>query len=247
MDNMLLKIETKDIIPIFSGHEVCEKSHKFGPYIRDYYLLHFCLKGKGVLIDKFGRQTIQQGELFIIRPGEITTYLADNIEPWEYSWLAFEGSFADIFNTDRSVYPFPMEIGISLRELSRDKVTDPTIFLSLIYKVLYHIFSEKKAENSESIPEKIIRYINFNYMNNLTVRDISDSFRFERSYLYRIFKNYTGMSIKDYITKTRMEHAQILLKNGNSVIDTALSVGYNEQANFSKAYKSYFGKSPKKI
>ena len=38
LQNMIDDICTKDIIPIFSGHEVCEKNHKFGPYIRDYYL-----------------------------------------------------------------------------------------------------------------------------------------------------------------------------------------------------------------
>ena len=246
MQTMLQKIRTKDITPIFSGHEICEKNHKYGPHVRDYYLLHFCLNGKGELVDKFGRHEIGQGELFIIRPGEITTYCADDSDPWEYSWLAFEGALADIFDTDRSVYPFPMEIGLSLRELSQDKVTDPTIFISLIYKLLYHIFNEKNADNSENVPKKIIQYINFNYMNDLTVSSICDYFMFERSYLYRIFKNYTGMSIKEYIIKTRMDHSQILLKNGYSVIDTALSVGYNDQTNFSKAYKNYFGKSPKK-
>ena len=48
LQNMIDDICTKDIIPIFSGHEVCEKNHKYGPHIRDYYLLHFCLNGTGV-------------------------------------------------------------------------------------------------------------------------------------------------------------------------------------------------------
>ncbi len=245
LQNMIEEIHVKDIIPIFSGHEVCEKNHKYGPHIRDYCLLHFCLNGKGVLIDKFGRHMIRPGELFIIRPGEITTYLADDSDPWEYSWIAFEGELTDIFNTDRSVYPFPIEIGLSLRELSRDKVTNPAIFLSLIYKVVYHLFSEKKKNTD--VPEKVMQYINFNYMNDLTVSSIADYFGFERSYLYRIFKNYSGMGIKEYIIKTRMEHAELLLKNGYSVWSTALAVGYKEQSNFSKAFTKHFGTPPKEV
>ncbi len=245
LQNMINEIHAKDIIPIFSGHDVCKRNHKFGPYIRDYYLLHFCLKGKGVLIDKFGHHTIRQGELFIIRPGEITTYIADDSDPWEYSWVAFRGDLADIFNTDRSVYPFPIDIGLSLRKLSHDRVTHPAIFISLIYKVIYHLFSEKKKNTD--IPEKIMQYIKFNYMNDLTVIAISDYFGFERSYLYRIFRNYSGMGIKEYIIKTRMEHAELLLKNGYSVWNTALAVGYKEQSNFSKAYKKHFGNPPKEV
>ena len=244
LQNMIDDICTKDIIPIFSGHEVCEKNHKYGPHIRDYYLLHFCLNGKGVLIDKFGNHTIRQGELFIIRPGETTTYLADGNTPWEYSWVAFGGELADLFNTDRSVYPFPIEIGLSLREFSIDRETNPAIFLSLIYKLIYYLFNEKK-ENS-SIPEKIRQYIDFNYMDNISVLTISNYFGYERSYLYRIFKNHLGVGIKEYIIKTRMEHAQILLKKGYSVGNTSLAVGYNDQTNFSKAYKKHFGESPKK-
>ena len=244
LQNMIDDICTKDIIPIFSGHEVCEKNHKYGPHIRDYYLLHFCLNGTGVLIDKFGNHTIRQGELFIIRPGETTTYLADGSTPWEYSWVAFGGELADLFNTDRSVYPFPIEIGLSLREFSIDRETNPAIFLSLIYKLIYYLFNEKK-ENS-SIPEKIRQYIDFNYMDNISVLTISNYFGYERSYLYRIFKNHLGVGIKEYIIKTRMEHAQILLKKGCSVGNTSLAVGYNDQTNFSKAYKKHFGESPKK-
>ena len=244
LQNMIDDICTKDIIPIFSGHEVCEKNHKYGPHIRDYYLLHFCLNGKGVLIDKFGNHTIQQGELFIIRPGETTTYLADGNTPWEYSWVAFGGELADLFNTDRSVYPFPIEIGLSLREFSIDRETNPAIFLSLIYKLIYYLFNEKK--DNSSIPEKIRQYIDFNYMDNISVLTISNYFGYERSYLYRIFKNHLGVGIKEYIIKTRMEHAQILLKKGYSVGNTSLAVGYNDQTNFSKAYKKHFGESPKK-
>lgn len=244
LQNMIDDICTKDIIPIFSGHEVCERNHKYGPHIRDYYLLHFCLNGTGVLIDKFGNHTIRQGELFIIRPGETTTYLADGNTPWEYSWVAFGGELADLFNTDRSVYPFPIEIGLSLREFSIDRETNPAIFLSLIYKLIYYLFNEKK-ENS-SIPEKIRQYIDFNYMDNISVLTISNYFGYERSYLYRIFKNHLGVGIKEYIIKTRMEHAQILLKQGYSVNKTSLAVGYKDQTNFSKAYKKHFGESPKK-
>lgn len=244
LQNMIDDICTKDIIPIFSGHEVCEKNHKYGPHIRDYYLLHFCLNGTGVLIDKFGNHTIRQGELFIIRPGETTTYLADGNTPWEYSWVAFGGELADLFNTDRSVYPFPIEIGLSLREFSIDRETNPAIFLSLIYKLIYYLFNEKK--DNSSIPEKIRQYIDFNYMDNISVLTISNYFGYERSYLYRIFKNHLGVGIKEYIIKTRMEHAQILLKKGCSVGNTSLAVGYNDQTNFSKAYKKHFGESPKK-
>lgn len=244
-ENMIKESRAKDIIPIFSGHEVCEKNHKFGPTTRNYYLIHFCLNGSGELIDKFGCHKITPGELFIIRPGEISTYIADSNTPWEYSWIAFGGSMADIFDTDQSIYLFPMEIGTSVCELSLNGINSPAIFISLIYELIFYLFSEKK-ENTD-ITEKIKQYVIFNYMNDISVLSISDYFHFERSYLYRIFKRSSGMGIKEYIVKTRMEQAKILLKNGYSVGNTALAVGYKEQSNFSKAFTKHFGTPPNEI
>ena len=241
---MIESCGARDIVPIFSGYELCEKGHSFGPYTRNYYLIHFCLSGKGKLFDKFGEHEIKKGELFIIRPGEITTYTADESDPWEYAWISFGGEVAKIFDTDSSVYPYPIEAGIAIRELWQEGVSSPYAFISFIYKLIHQLFGEKKE--SYTIAEKMKRYIKFNYMEDISVEKISDYFGFERSYLYRTFKNAYGIGIKEYIVKTRMEQAKNLLKKGYSVGSTAHAVGYRDQFNFSKAYKKHFGVAPKK-
>ena len=241
---MIENCNLRDIVPIFSGYERCERSHSFGPYARNYYLIHFCLKGCGRLYDKYGEHEIKKGELFIIRPGEITTYTADSENPWEYAWIAFGGEGAKIFDTGNSVYPDSFEVGLAVRELREDGVTSPYIFISLLYKLIYGLFGEKRE--SGTIAEKMKRYIKFNYMEDVTVEKISDYFGFERSYLYRVFKNTYGVGIKEYITATRMKQAKNLLNKGYSVGNTAHAVGYRDQFNFSKAYKKHFGVPPKR-
>ena len=32
------------------GYEKCKPLHSFGPYVRNHYLFHFVLSGKGILI-----------------------------------------------------------------------------------------------------------------------------------------------------------------------------------------------------
>ena len=243
-ETMIESCDAKDIVPIFSGHQLCNKGHSFGPYTRNYYLIHFCLKGKGKLFDKYGEHEIKKGELFIIRPGEITTYTADNEDPWEYIWIAFGGTAAKIFNTEASVYLYTIETGIAVYDLWQDGVTSPYAFISFIYKLIHQLFGEKKE--SYTIAQRMKRYIKFNYMEDISVEKISDYFGFERSYLYRTFKSTYGIGIKEYIVKTRMEQAKNLLKNGYSVGSTAHAVGYRDQFNFSKAYKKHFGVAPKK-
>ena len=241
---LIEKTENIDIVPIFIGHEKCAPSHTYGPHTREYFIIHFCLKGCGVLYDKFGKHHIKSGELFIIRPDEITTYTADETTPWEYSWIAFHGNVANVFNSNSSVYTSPENVGLEIKELVDLGETAPSIFTSIIYKLIYNLFSEKSQK--QTFTEKVKQYIFFNYMNEITVESISDFFGFERSYLYRIFKRDTTISVKEFITKVRMNQAKKLLNKGYSVGNTAYAVGYKDEFNFSKAYKKFFGYAPKK-
>ncbi len=239
---LIEKTGNTDILPIFAGHEKCAPSYAYGPHTREYYIIHFCLKGSGVLFDKFGKHTVRAGELFVIRPDEITTYQADASTPWEYSWIAFYGNAANVFNGNASVYPSPENVGMEIKEFVHLGETSPAIFTSIIYKLIYHLFSEKSPK--QGFAEKVKQYIIFNYMNDITVESISNFFGFERSYLYRIFKKETSLSVKDFITKVRMNQAKKLLSKGYSVRNTAYAVGYKDQFNFSKAFKKYCETSP---
>lgn len=55
--------------------------HAFGPSVRSNYILHIVLAGKGVYHVKDKKFTLKKGDLFLIRPGESTFYLADGSEP----------------------------------------------------------------------------------------------------------------------------------------------------------------------
>ena len=231
------------IVPLFAGVEQCKSGHKFGPYVRKYYIIHFCLSGKGFLKDKFGLKEINRGEFFIIRPNETTTYYADDKTPWEYSWIAFNGEGAKVFDKNYSVFKGGYQTGLTIKELTENKTGSTAAFLSLIYSLIYKYFEEKNI--NVSLAQQIKDYVNFNYVKGVSVKSLSEFFGYERSYIYRIFKQKFGVGIKEYILSTCMENAHSLLKNGVNVKQTALSVGYKDQLAFSKAYKNYFGFSPK--
>ncbi|MBE7087137.1 MAG: AraC family transcriptional regulator [Clostridiales bacterium] len=233
------------IKPLFFGSEVCKKGHEFGPYARSHYIVHFCVSGKGKLFDKFGEQDVTAGQMFIIRPNEITTYTADKVHPWEYCWIAFECNNFDLFDTDKSVYYYPKEIADELMDLVTKKISDSAIYTALVYKIIYSVST--KVVETECAVDKIIRYIDFNFMADISMAFLSKTFGYERSYLYRIFKARTNKSVKEYVTDKRMKQAKVLLGRGESVTGTAYAVGYKDEFNFSKAFKKRFGFSPNKL
>ncbi len=63
----------------------------------------------------------------------------------------------------------------------------------------------------------------------------------------RIFKEYTGLSPKSYINKTRMAYAEYLLQNTDMTIaQIASEVGYSEISGFNRIFNSVFSMSPNK-
>lgn len=114
---------------------------------------------------------------------------------------------------------------------------------------LYLFYSELfgKERGPVKYTDKAANYIDLNYMKNITVEEIADDMSVNRRYLSRIFKRDYGMTVKEYITKTRMSHALRLLEEGYRVKETSMMCGYNEVFNFSKMFKKYHSFSPSDV
>lgn len=79
------------------GTEACTPGHHFGPAMRDYYKIHYILNGKGTFEVGGKTYTLHKGQGFLIVPHSVVHYEADQDDPWEYSWVAFQGSNSSSF------------------------------------------------------------------------------------------------------------------------------------------------------
>ena len=233
--------DARDIIPLYTGCELCAPSHSYGPHVRGHYLIHYCTSGRGTLYDKYGTHEISAGELFIIRPGEVTTYIADSRDPWRYVWIAFKGDVASLFTTDRSVYRCSDAPFLRIEELTESLELSPYPYTAAIYEIIYRLFSEQERTDTLS---RIKKYIRYSYMLEISAESVARDFGYERTYLYRIFKARYGTGVKDYIIRVRMENAKSFLTGGHSVKETAALCGYGDEFGFSRAYKKYYGYPP---
>ena len=77
------------------GREQCQPGHTWGPGVRDHYLIHLVVAGKGVYQVNGASHTLQEGDLFLAKPNQLITYAADETDPWEYYWVGFNGACAN--------------------------------------------------------------------------------------------------------------------------------------------------------
>ncbi len=73
------------------GWEKCDPMHQWGPAVRNHFLFHYVISGKGRLEVNYGTYTVEAGQGFLLCPQQISTYYADPDDPWTYTWVEFDG------------------------------------------------------------------------------------------------------------------------------------------------------------
>ncbi len=245
-----------DIYPIKYGEEQCTPNHSFGPYVRSSYLIHYIYSGKGEFLIGNKVHQLSLGEMFLIKPGELTFYKADNDEPWLYRWIEFNGSMVrDILNT--SIFAENLRISkdntkksigksienlVSAGDVSFEK--QMCLFWKFISQISKSRFIDQLPPQIEYI-KKAENYIKTNIHQKISVYDIAQYIGIDRSYLSRLFKEHKGISPQQFILNTKMNTACYYLKNTDITIsEAAQSVGYSDCHVFNKAFKAVFDESP---
>lgn len=92
---------------------------------------------------------------------------------------------------------------------------------------------------------QIKQWVQANFSQQISIGDIAKEFNYNVVYLSQLFKNETGLTLKDYITKVRINHAKELLSQNMQVDDVSVLVGYNNYPHFSRTFRKSVGMSPK--
>lgn len=112
-----------------------------------------------------------------------------------------------------------------------------------LYANLAEILLEKgineKQETTQELMERVERYVQKHLTEGITVASIADNFGLVPPYLSRLFKEYSGYTLSQYIQKIRLERAKALLKMDGDILakDVAEIIGYPNPLYFSKIFK----------
>jgi len=130
-----------------------------------------------------------------------------------------------------------------------------TSLLQQIIIMIYRKFSVQNArrmmpEKSESVAVgatvySIIKYIDNNLENLDSIRKISSDLGYSYNYFSRMFKEKTGVTLRDYIYQKKVERSVKLIESGRfSLTRIAIMLDYDTVQSFSKAFKRTYNMSP---
>ena len=121
-----------------------------------------------------------------------------------------------------------------------------TQFMIYINRIFLRTSSspDKKTYSSDTQVEQLLKYINRNLSENLSIDQLANRFFFSKYHMMRKFKNETGYNIHNYITSKRLLMARSLISQGMPVMKAAQASGFHDYTTFVRAYKKQFGKAP---
>jgi len=245
-------------------------------HIHDSYEIYFSVSGgKQFLIDnRF--YDIRPGDIFFINQYEshyitqidqqVHERILISIYPDFLRSLSTQDTDLDYCFQKRDI-PSPHRVALAEEEQKRfiyfihrlssisgfgSDVTERAVFAEMMVFLNRIFYKHGKIDLVEEEPsyhsqvDDILTYINQNLSSLLTIEALSAHFYLSPSYLCRIFKSTTGMTINKYITAKRITLSKALLSEGYSVSETCEMSGFNDYSNFLKAFTKAVGISPKK-
>ena len=102
----------------------------------------------------------------------------------------------------------------------------------------------KQLEKYNRHTIKAIEYIQTHYRDDVSLDTVAHHLNVNKSYLSRTFSADCGVSLTEYVTTFRLDKAQLLLKNGVSIAETADAVGIDNMPYFFRLFKRHTGRTP---
>lgn len=120
------------------------------------------------------------------------------------------------------------------------------IFIRHQYLVPKNSEDELFSKNLDRL-NVILEFIDEHYDEKLTLSDIAEKFHINYYYLSHFFKNISGVSFQEYITRIRLNKSlPLLFDNEKTITEVALESGFANTKAYTTAFKKKFSMQPSK-
>lgn len=124
-----------------------------------------------------------------------------------------------------------------------DRMESLGILYQLIAKFLKD--ADQKESTSDDRIQMVLSYIRRNIDSQMDISELAVLACMSNDHFIRVFKKEVGETPMNYITRKKIEKAELLLTTkSSSVKSIAYSLGYDDHSYFNRLFKSRVGKTP---
>jgi len=240
-----------------------------GIHCHDFYEIEYVFSGEGYNIINNKKFELTNGSLLIVSPVDFHEIIPE--QPLELFKIRFDDSDVskDVFY---KLFPYIYNLNITFDNQEREIINN--LFLTLIKEkhfsaknqyysklkkrileiILLHVTNycitnfhnpPELYNNTNDIIQKVLIFIQLNYRNQISLKDVAAYAHISPNYLSKLFHQNMNISFVGYVNKLKMNFAKKLLLNTDfSITDICIDTGYSSLPSFSNKFKQTFGLTP---
>ena len=145
-----------------------------------------------------------------------------------------------------------IEIDEAKKDESESKITTQVgtkiILLQFILEMWKKGFViENDTSGRNTVEKEMVSYIQQNFTGKISLREFGEQFHLSEKYISRYFKEHFHITLSQYVTYLRLEHAKQLLQDTDiPVTDVAMQSGYQNVSYFIRSFQKAYAVSPLK-
>ena len=230
---------------------------KYGPVIRDSYIIECCTSGYGSVIINGREFMLKPRDCFVLIPGDVIIHTADTVHPRSGVWCGVKGIKISNYlsalgiTSDQPFAPPEAFDGV-VAQLNKmcSMIDDNDAGADLRRQSCCHaLFGElmrytNQSADTGSYIQRAFAIMEMRYAEELSVNDIATELGLERCYFSTLFKKKTGKTPHAYLSELRIKKScALLLDSDLSISETARAVGIDPIC-FARVFKKQMGIVP---
>ena len=106
---------------------------------------------------------------------------------------------------------------------------------------------ENDTSGRNTVEKEMVSYIQQNFTGKISLREFGEQFHLSEKYISRYFKEHFHITLSQYVTYLRLEHAKQLLQDTDIPgTDVAMQSGYQNVSYFIRSFQKAYAVSPLK-
>lgn len=212
--------------------------------------------------------TLREREILIIPAGTLHTLKAQSgrrlIFMFDNNTIDHNQALHDLYSVLKE--PLKIDAGFdeefltSLGSILKDiymlysnfgEITEVYIYiklLTMLARIKEYQLNTVKYDDDEKYMEKfgvIVKYIEKNYMYNITLDDLAKMAGYSKYHFSRIFKKYSRTTFIAFLNQRRIKAAELLLLDDSmSITEIAMQVGFSSLTTFNRVFREIKGCTP---
>lgn len=254
--------------------DISYSSEKLQLHSHSFYELIYCENGSIQYLIADKRYRIHTGDIILVPPGisHRPLFYDKMTEPYSriVLWLSIE-----FFQDATKLYPAELQEELKLnhhyllhtkdtphqniqsyfKRGLQESTARPLYWETALYSnsalLLAHFFRAFSSAKNDFAAEKkdeldnIISYIEAHYADRITLEETAKAFHISVSTLGKLFLNRLDISFYRFVTQRRLINSKLLIEEGSSMEEAALSCGFCDYSAFYRAFKKEYGISPR--